>query len=148
MRPLAAPTVGVVAKVNVVEGQQVNKGDVLMKLNAGAITLDYAKQELERQKKLFAQHNTSLKNLQNAEAQLAMLRVISPLSGTVVSLNVKPGVSVDVNTVVAEVMDLKRLVVNTDIPASQAGELKTGQELQVLAGTRGDRATCLSSVRR
>jgi membrane fusion protein, multidrug efflux system len=131
--PLAAAVAGVVAKINAVEGQQVKKGDVVVELNSGAMTLDYAEQELARQKKLWAQqHNTSLRNLQNAQAQLDSLQVVAPLSGTVVSLNVKPGMAVDVNTVVADVMDLDRLVVNTDIPVSQAGELETGQTMQVL----------------
>jgi multidrug efflux pump subunit AcrA (membrane-fusion protein) len=128
---LAAPTAGVVAKVNVIEGQHVVQGDVLMELNSGTATTDYAEQEVERQKKLYAQQNTSLKNLQDAEAQLASLRVTAPLSGTVTRLNVKPGTAVDVNTVVAEVMDLNRLAVSAGIPASEAGELKTGEVVQV-----------------
>ena len=130
--PLAAPTAGVVASVYVAEGQHVQKGQVLMTLNSGVATVDYAEAEAARQKKLYAQQNTSLKNLQGAEAQLAALRVVAPLSGTVTRVNVKPGAAVDVNTVVAELMDLKRLVVNTDIPASQAGELEPGQEIRVL----------------
>jgi multidrug efflux pump subunit AcrA (membrane-fusion protein) len=129
---LAAPAAGVVAKVNVVEGQHVEQGDVLMELNSGTATADYAEQEVERQKKLYAQQNTSLKSLQDAEAQLASLRVTAPLSGTVTRFNVKPGAAVDVNTVVAEVMDLNRLAVSAGIPASEAGELKTGEEVQVL----------------
>ncbi|MDE3068390.1 MAG: efflux RND transporter periplasmic adaptor subunit [Verrucomicrobiota bacterium] len=130
--PLAAPSAGVVAEVNVAEGERVKKGEALMTLNSGAMTAAYAESELARQKKLFAEHNTSLKALQDAETQLALLRVISPLAGTVVRLNVKPGAAVDASTVVAEVMDLKRLVVKTDVPASQAGQLDLGQEMEVL----------------
>lgn len=130
--PLAAPSAGVVAKVNVVAGQHVQRGDVLMELNSGPATMDYVKQEVERQQKLFAQNNTSQKALQDAEAQLAALQVVAPLTGTVTRVNVKPGAAVDVNTVVAEVMDLNRLVVKTQIPAAQAGELKPGQDVQVL----------------
>jgi multidrug efflux pump subunit AcrA (membrane-fusion protein) len=129
---LAAPVAGVVARVNVVAGQQVNQGDVLVELNAGAVTADYAEQEAARQEKLYAQQNTSLKNLQDAEAQLASLRVRAPLSGTVTRLNVKPGESVDVNTVVAEVIDLNRLAVSAAIPAAEANDLKTGEDVQVL----------------
>jgi len=142
--PLGAPTSGVVANINMAEGQHVRKGAVLMTLNAGSATAKYAEEELARQKKLYAQHNTSLKNLQDAEARLALLRVTAPLSGTVTRVNVKPGAAVDVNTVVAEVMDLHRLVVRTDIPASQAGELKSGQGVQVL--TQPPVATTLSFV--
>jgi membrane fusion protein, multidrug efflux system len=129
---LAAPSGGVVARVNVVEGQHVERGDVLMELNSGTATADYAEQEAERQKTLYAQHNTSLKNLQDAETQLALLRVIAPISGTVTRLNVKPGAAVDVSTVVAEVMDLNRLAVSVQIPAAEAMDLKSGEEVQVL----------------
>lgn len=131
--PLAAPVAGVVARVNVVEGQHVEKGDLLVELNSGGVTLDYAQQEVERQNKLYAQHNTALRNLQNAEAQLALLRVISPLSGTVAHVNARPGAAVDLNTVVAEVIDLGRLALRANLPASDAAELKPGQEVQVLS---------------
>lgn len=125
---LAAPSAGVVTKVNVVEGQQVTKGDVLVELNSQA-----AEQEVERQKKLYAQQNTSLKNLEDAEAQLALLRITAPLSGTVARLNVRPGQAVDLTTMVAEVMDLNRLAVSAEIPAAEADDLKVDEEIQVLA---------------
>src|SRR5208283_5358325 len=128
---LAPPAAGVVARVNIVEGQHVEKGDVLVELNSGTATAAYAEQEVERQKTLYAQHNASLKSLQDAETQLALLRVTAPLSGTVTRLNVRPGAAVDVNTVVAEVMDLSRLTVSANIPAAEAGELKTGEEAQM-----------------
>jgi membrane fusion protein (multidrug efflux system) len=130
--PLAAPSAGVVAGVNVIEGQHVEKGDVLVELNSGSATLDYAQAEVKRQKKLYAEHNTSLKALQDAEAQLAALQIVAPLAGTVTRLNVKPGAAVDVSTVVAEVMDLNRLAVSAGIPAAEAGDLKTGEAVQVL----------------
>ena len=130
---LAAPSSGVVAKVNVLEGQHVEKGDALMELNSGAATAESAAQEVERQKKLYAQENTSLRNLQTAEAQLALLRVTAPLSGTVARVNVKPGQAVDLTTVVAEVMDLSRLAVSAEIPAAEAGDLKPGNPVEVQA---------------
>jgi len=129
---LSAPVAGVVTKIAVVEGQHVEKGDLLVELNSGATTAENAAQQVERQKKLFAQQNTSLKNLQDAEVQLALLRVTAPLSGTVTRVNVKPGTAVDVSTVVAEVMDLNRLAVSAEIPAAEAGGLKADVEVQVL----------------
>jgi len=129
---LAATVGGVVSRINVVEGQRVAKGDVLMELNSPGLTLKYAEEELARQKKLYAEQNTSLRNLQNAEAQLAVLRVVTPLSGVVTHVNVTPGAAVDVNTVVAEIVDLSRLTVRAEIPASDAAELKPGQATQTL----------------
>jgi membrane fusion protein, multidrug efflux system len=128
---LAAPTAGVVSKVNVVPGQHVDKGDVLVELNSSTATFEYAKTEVERQKKLFEQQNTSLKNVQDAEAQLLSLQVIAPVSGTVTSVNVKPGQAVDSTTIIAEVVDLNRLAITAKIPAAQADKLQAGQEIQI-----------------
>jgi membrane fusion protein (multidrug efflux system) len=130
---LAPSTSGVVARVNVVEGQAVKKGDLLIVLDAGTVSADYAQQEVARQQKLYEQHNTSLKALQDAQAQIGALRVVAPLSGTVTRLNARPGQAVDVNTVVAELVDLDRLAVRADVPASDVNEIKVGDAVQVLA---------------
>jgi membrane fusion protein (multidrug efflux system) len=129
---LAAPVAGVVTKINALEGQHVEKGDLLVELNSGTMTAENAEREVARQKQLYAQQNTSLKNLQNAEVQLALLHVTAPLSGTVARINVKPGQAVDLTTVVAEVMDLNRLAVSAQIPAAEANGVAVGGELQVL----------------
>lgn len=130
--PLSPPTAGIVARVNFVQGERVKKGDVLMELNSGTINFDYAQQEVQRQKELYAQHNTSLKNVQSAEAQLAALQVIAPLSGVITRLNASPGQAVDVTTVVAELADLNRLAVTIEIPTSEANQINAGDELQLL----------------
>jgi multidrug efflux pump subunit AcrA (membrane-fusion protein) len=129
--PLSSPSAGVVAKVNVVAGQDVKEGDVLVELNSATASYNYAKAEVERQKKLFAEQNTSLKNMQDAEAQLASLQIVAPISGTVTRVSAKAGAAVDVNAVVAEVIDLSRLAVSMQIPASDAHQLKPGQDVQV-----------------
>ncbi len=131
--PLSAPTAGVVARVAVVAGQEVKTGDVLVELNSATATFAYAKAEVERQKQLLEDQNTSLKNLQDAEAQLASLQIVAPISGTVTRVSARAGAAVDVNTVLVEVVDLSRLAVSAQIPASQAKDLKTGEEVQILS---------------
>ncbi|MHB1514362.1 MAG: efflux RND transporter periplasmic adaptor subunit [Acidiferrobacteraceae bacterium] len=132
---IAAPVTGVVTAVLVAPGEHVRSGQLLMELNSGSTTEAYAAQEVARLRRLYAEHNASLKALQNAEAQLALLRVTAPLSGTVVGINVKPGAAVDASTVLAKVIDLDRLVVRTSIPEMDAGELKTGEVLHVLGAS-------------
>jgi len=129
--PISSPIAGVVAKVNVVAGQEVKAGDVLVELNSGTASFTYAKAEVERQKKLFADQNTSLKNLQDAEAQLASLQIIAPVSGTVTRLSARPGAAVDANSVVAEVIDLSHLAISTQVPADDAEQIKPGQDEQI-----------------
>jgi multidrug efflux pump subunit AcrA (membrane-fusion protein) len=128
---LAASTAGVVSKINVVSGQEVKKGDVLMELDSASVSFEYAQAEVRRQKDLFSQQNTSVKNLQDAEAQMKSLEVVAPVSGTVTSVNVQPGQAVDSTTIVAEVIDLKRLAISVKIQSDQAAELRTSQEVEV-----------------
>jgi membrane fusion protein (multidrug efflux system) len=129
---LAAAVPGVIAKINIAEGQHVEKGDVLMELDSSTIPIKYAEEEVERQEKLYAQQNTSQHNVQTARAQLAMLRVTAPLAGTLAHLNVTLGAAVDTTTVVAEIVDLNRLTLRAEIPTAEATELKEGQEASTL----------------
>jgi membrane fusion protein (multidrug efflux system) len=133
---------GVVTEVKCVAGQRVEKGALLFQLDTRAadVAVDFAEKTVERQQKLLQIEGTSQKALQEAEQQLAaaraqraLLQIQAPLAGTVVRVNVKPGEAVDLTSVLAEVVDLDRLVVKTGIPASQASELKPGQETQVLS---------------
>lgn len=134
---VAAPVSGVVARVMVVAGQHVRRGQALVVLNSNTMTAAYAAQELLRQRRLYAEHNTSLKALQNAEAALSLLRVSAPLSGLVVSVNVKPGASVNQTAPLVQIMDLHRLVVQADIPAAQAGKLRIGQSVELRRACSG-----------
>jgi membrane fusion protein, multidrug efflux system len=141
---LAAPSAGVVARVAVVAGQQVKEGDVLVELNSPAITFNNARAAVDRQKKLFADQNTSLKNLQDAESQLAALQIVTPISGTVTRISARPGAAVDASAVVAEVMDLNRLAVSSQISATDANDLSTNQEVQI--ATNASLTTSLSFI--
>jgi membrane fusion protein (multidrug efflux system) len=137
-----APSVpGVVTEIKCVEGQGVEKGAVLFQLDTRAVdvAVDFAEKALERQRKLVQIESTSQKTLQEAEQQLAaaraqqaLLRVQAPLAGTVVRVNVKPGEAVDLTSVVAEVIDLDRLVVSANVPSPELAALKVGQSVEVL----------------
>ncbi|HUZ13884.1 MAG TPA: efflux RND transporter periplasmic adaptor subunit [Caulobacteraceae bacterium] len=132
---IAAPVNGVVTKVLAAEGQQVVRGQLMMELDSDTTTEAFAGREAARQQELYAEHNTSLKALQSAKAQLALLRVVAPVSGAVVQVNVRPGAAVSTSTVLAEVTDLRRLVVQTDIPETQSAELRVGQSVQLLGAS-------------
>lgn len=129
---VASPVTGVVTRLDVAPGQRVRRGQLLAELNSGTMTERYAEREAARQERLYAQHNTSLKALQAAQAQLTLLRVTAPLSGTVVNVAVAPGTAVNTDTVLLKIVNLHRLVVTTDIPAMQATQLQPGQPLEVL----------------
>lgn len=145
-RPAAAANVapsvpGVVWETKAVEGQRVAKGEVLFQLDSRAadVAADFADKTVEREKQLMKIQGTSAQALQNAEQQLdaarvqqALLRVQSPLAGTVTRVNVKPGEAVDLTTVMAVVVDLDRLVVRANVPSAELPALKVGQPAEVM----------------
>jgi membrane fusion protein (multidrug efflux system) len=137
-----APSVaGVVVAVNCVEGQHVGKGDILFQLDSRAadVAVDFAEKTAERERRLIQVEGTSEKVLQSAEQQLdsarvqqALLRVQSPLAGTVTRVNVKVGEAVDLTTVMAQIVDLDRLVVSVQVPSAELTALEVGQPAEVV----------------
>ncbi len=126
----------------------------------------FADRELERARKLAAAELTSEKELHAAElaassaekalaeasakvveadrgayatqTQASLLRIKAPLSGTVVKVNVNPGESVEASTVLAEIVDLDRLVVTATIPAGELPRIQLGQNAHILRGETDD----------
>ena len=129
-----------------------------------ASSVEFSERELERTKKLASEQLASDKDLRAAEllvttakkelieadakvieadktaqaaaTQAALLRILSPLAGTVVKVNVNPGEAIEAATVLAEVVDLDRLVVAATIPAAELRFLKIGLPVQIIAGER------------
>jgi RND family efflux transporter MFP subunit len=130
-----------VVAANCVEGQHVDKGAVLFQIDSRAadVAVDFAQKSLERQQRLLKIEGTSQKSLQEAEqtlatarTQQALLRVQSPLGGVVVKVNTKAGEAADLTTVLAEVVDLDRLVVSATVPSAELALLKVGQPAEVV----------------
>ena len=165
---LAAPAAGVILGVQVTEGQSVKAGDVIVRLDdriaqaaveKAGHAVEYAEQLVERQKKLKAVDGTSEKAIQEAQQQLAgaraelasaqaalaQVQLATPLDGVVARVNVQPGQTVDPNMVVAEIVDLGRLAVTTDVPTVEAARLKAGQAAEVFA-EGSDQAAASGSV--
>ena len=153
---VASSVAGVVADVRCAEGERVEKGAVLFQLDsrAAAVAVEkalkaeqFAATTVDRQRKLLAVDGTSQKLLLEAEqtlagarndlaaaqTQQALLRIQAPLAGTVARILVKPGEAVDLATVLAEVIDLDRLVVSANVPSAELAGLQAGQTVEVLA---------------
>jgi membrane fusion protein (multidrug efflux system) len=73
-----------------------------------------------------------------AETQRALLDIRAPLAGTVVRIYVNAGEAVDVNpsTVIADLVDLDRLVVSATIPATELPVLHVGQPVELRLAER------------
>jgi membrane fusion protein (multidrug efflux system) len=140
---------GVLAEINCVEGQRVTAGTVLFRLDSrmAEVTvqkarqdLDFAEKAFKRQQELLPSSGTSERAYQEAQQQLdaarsalsaaetalAYLRITAPLTGTVVRLSATVGQFVDPSTVLAEIVDLARLVVTANVPSREAAGLAAG----------------------
>ena len=147
------PVAGITAEADCVEGQRVAKGETLFRMDSRVadVLVEKAKQDVafaeknyDRQKKLRETEATSVKVLQAAEqdlnsagnelvsaqTQVALLTIKAPLAGTVVEVHAKPGDVVDTTTVLAEVVDLDRLVVSANVPSAELPLLKPGQSVE------------------
>ena len=138
---LAPPLAGVVAEVNCAEGQRVEKGALLFRLDSrvAEVAVAAAQQNLERQQKLLPAGGTSRKAVQEAEQQLAaakaqqaLLTVTAPFAGVMTRVNARPGEAVDLTSVLGELVDLDRLVVTANVPAAETGGLKAGQAVELI----------------
>jgi len=147
---------GVLAAVKCVEGQRVEKGAVLFQLDSRAADAaaeksrrasEFAEKNFERQKRLMQVEGTSQKLMLDAEATLtaarndlaaaqtqqALLQILSPLAGVVTKVNVKAGEAADLTTVLAEVVDLDRLVVSLNVSSAELAAVKAGQPAEAVS---------------
>jgi len=151
---LSSPVGGILAEVRCVEGQAVERGAVLFRLDMRVADvavlkakkqLEFAEQTFERQKKLLAADGTSQKNYQEAEqsvavargdlaaaqAELSLLEIKAPIAGTLVQVDARIGQPVETSTVLAEVIALDRLIVTARVPSREAVLLKAGNTVDL-----------------
>ncbi|MCB1210332.1 MAG: efflux RND transporter periplasmic adaptor subunit [Verrucomicrobiales bacterium] len=155
---LSPATAGLITVVNGIEGQQVKKGDVLFRLDSRAVdaaeataelAIQFSQANVDRQKALIEVEGTSAKQLLEAEQALAaakaevaaakvqqsLMQGEAPMNGTLVKFDAKPGEAADASRVLAEIIDLDRLVANVRIPIAEASEIRADQIAQLISGT-------------
>jgi membrane fusion protein (multidrug efflux system) len=154
---IGSPVAGLLAESHAVEGQRVSKGTVLFQLDSrvadGQVqkarqAADFAERAFDRQKKLLeveatsqrvyqeadAQAQAARNELANLQAQRELLTIHAPIDGTVTKVFAKPGDSIDVTTVLAEMVDLDRLVVSAKIRSTDVAVLRSGQHVEASPG--------------
>jgi len=151
---LTSPNSGLVKEVYFSEGQKVKRGEVIAVLddtiakaqvksaNAGLV---YAEKTINQDKKLFARHNNSQQqinldkqllaqakaNLIVAENVLSNLYIKSPIDGIVSKINVSPGLSIDLNRIVAKIINPNRLEIEVELPSQYSAQISVGQTVQL-----------------
>jgi len=153
---IGAPAGGLLARIECSEGEKVRQGSTLFVLDSRAAevavatartALAYADRTLGRQRELLEaggtsqraldeaeqQRDTAANELAAAETQLELLHITAPVNGTVVRIDAALGQPVEPNTVLAEVIDLDRLVVSIGVPSGEAPNVEPGQRVELAA---------------
>ncbi|KAB8192494.1 efflux RND transporter periplasmic adaptor subunit [Lysobacter maris] len=140
---------GVALDVMVEEGDRVNAGQQLVRLDADRARLqaaqtaaqmaklqnNYARaRQLAEQNLISANDNDQLKyDLENARAanrlaqlELSYTNVTAPISGVVASRSIKPGNFVQINTPILRIVDISRLEATLNVPERELATLKPG----------------------
>ncbi|MDI6451024.1 efflux RND transporter periplasmic adaptor subunit [Anaerobaca lacustris] len=142
------------------EGEPVQKGDLLVQLNADLIRPQFATAEAryqrdqieyERMKSLVKDDAAPQQDLDNAVTQLAAsraafedararldrTRILAPAHGVLNRLLVEEGEYVSPGDPVAEIVEIDTVKVVVDIPERDIGFFSVGHEAEVLAETKG-----------
>ncbi|MDH5889083.1 efflux RND transporter periplasmic adaptor subunit [Vibrio splendidus] len=144
---------GEVKEILFTSGQQVNKGDVLVKLDDALLKSKYKSQlskvelvrvELMRNKlllrnnsvsknsvdKLQAQFNAEGAKLEYIVTQIDYMKVKAPFSGSVGIRNIDVGDFINSSTAIVELEDKSKQYVDFSIPELYLHDVKVGQDLQ------------------
>lgn len=160
---LKAPVAGNVMAIYFEEGQQVEKGERLIRiddrhwraqLQGLQAQLNFAESELERNRQLIEREGISQEALEQAEAQVreleAQLRelqvniqlanVNAPMSGVVGMRDFSLGDYLTQGQTITQLVQKDKLRVDFTVPAEYAFRLEEGQEIKVIASASGDTA--------
>jgi len=151
---VVAKTSGVALAVLVEEGQRVQAGQVLVRLDSARAELqaaqtnatlrkleaNYARsKQLAEQRLLSANDNDQLRyDLENARAanrmanlELSYANVQAPISGIVASRSIKTGNFVQINSPIIRIVDTTRLEATLNVPERELATLKAGLPVQM-----------------
>ena len=153
-RSVKAETEGVVQEILFEEGQRVNKGDVLVRLDETKLAAQLAEAEAlfnlsqvnyERSKTLAkdnlipsseldqaaASFNLNRATLELKRRQLKETRVAAPFSGVISSRNVSPGQVIGRDATLTWLVDLDVVKVEINVPERFVDQLKPGQKVEL-----------------
>ncbi|WP_031371681.1 efflux RND transporter periplasmic adaptor subunit [Lysobacter antibioticus] len=151
---VVAKTSGVALAVMVEEGQHVQAGQILVRLDSARAELqaaqtnatmrkleaNYARsKQLAEQRLLSANDNDQLRyDLENARAanrmanlELSYAKVEAPISGIVASRSIKTGNFVQINSPIIRIVDTSRLEATLNVPERELATLKAGLPVQM-----------------
>jgi len=149
---VSSPVEGSVSSLNVIEGNNVNAGEILCYIMPvdqqnllGQAQADYEQTKMAYEKAFEQKKDELAKKLDEAKERLESARklyqpipVASPVEGTVISKNIEIGSNVSVKQPLIEIASLKQLIIKSAVSEEYISRIKLGQTVKVKIHSIGD----------
>lgn len=130
-RTLTAPSSGTVSSINVQEGSNVSKGDILIELTGDDLT-----ESIQSASESLRSAELSMQNLQDS---MANYTITSPISGTIIEKDAKQGDALTSGSSLCVIYDLSYLEMVINADELQISSLSVGQKVQLTADAVSDK---------
>ena len=130
-RTLTAPAAGTVSSINVQEGDDVTKGDILIELSGDDLTesIQSASESLR----------SAEISMQNQQDNMSNYTITSPISGTIIEKNAQQGEALTSGSTLCVIYDLNYLEMVINVDELQISSLSVGQKVQLTADAVTDK---------
>ena len=130
-RTLTAPAAGTVSSINVQEGDDVTKGDILIELSGDDLT-----ESIQSASETLRSAEISMQNQQD---NMSNYTITSPISGTIIEKDAKQGDALTSGSTLCVIYDLSYLEMVINVDELQIGALSVGQKVQLTADAVTDK---------
>ena len=130
-RTLTAQAAGTVTSINVQEGSDVAKDDIILGLSGDDLT-----ESIQSASESLRSAEISMQNLQDA---MNNYTVTAPISGTIIEKDAKVGDAVKAGDTLCIVYDLSYLEMNINVDELQIRSISVGQKVQITADAVPDK---------
>ena len=130
-RTLTAQASGTVTSINVQEGSDVAKDDIILGLSGDDLT-----ESIQSASESLRSAEISMQNLQDA---MNNYTITAPISGTIIEKDAKVGDAVKTGDTLCIVYDLSYLEMNINVDELQISSISVGQQVQITADAVPDK---------
>ena len=124
-RTLTAPAAGTVSSINVQEGDDVTKGDILIELSGDDLT-----ESIQSASEALRSAEISMQNQQDT---MSNYTITSPISGTIIEKDAQQGEALTSGSTLCVIYDLNYLEMVINVDELQISSLSVGQKVQLTA---------------
>ena len=130
-RTLTAQAAGTVTSINVQEGSEVAKDDIILGLSGDDLT-----ESIQSASESLRSAEISMQNLQDA---MTNYTITAPISGTIIEKDAKVGDAVKAGDTLCIVYDLSYLEMSINVDELQISSISVGQKVQITADAVPDK---------